>query len=228
MVEGKVFTEIPVVFNATKSYDVDGNITKYLWSFGDGTAAEGVVVNHTYTYPGNFTVKLEVVDDKDGKRTVSYPILVEKPYCILSINKGWNLLSFPVLPEEEDIRKVLPVSELMVTSIYEWNLAQKCFVKSQKIKPGVGYWVYSAGSNPYLKIEGKPLLNLTINLHKGWNLIGVPLLPQNVTITNENVQVIFYTWDNKKNLFVETESLEAGKAYWVYASEDCIITIGPS
>ena len=54
----------------------------------------------------------------------------------------------------------------------------------------------------------------------------MPLLPQNITLSNENVQVTFYTWDDKKNIFVEAENLEAGKAYWVYASGDCMITIG--
>ena len=32
------------------------------WDFGDGTVAEGVLVDHTYTMPGSYTVTLRVGD----------------------------------------------------------------------------------------------------------------------------------------------------------------------
>src|SRR5579872_2235205 len=32
----------------------------YLWDFGDGTSTHGATTNHTYTHPGNFTVRLSV------------------------------------------------------------------------------------------------------------------------------------------------------------------------
>ena len=38
-----------VWFDASDSYDPDGEIVDYLWDFGDGTSDEGVVVSHEYT-----------------------------------------------------------------------------------------------------------------------------------------------------------------------------------
>ncbi|HDI23872.1 MAG TPA: PKD domain-containing protein, partial [Thermoplasmatales archaeon] len=50
-------------FNASKSYDPDGEIVNYVWKFGDGKVAYGKVVEHAYSESGTYNVTLEVVDD---------------------------------------------------------------------------------------------------------------------------------------------------------------------
>ncbi len=57
-----------ITFNASSSwtFDPDAAIISYDWSFGDGTNGTGVITNHTYLSPGNYTVSLEVTDS-DGK-----------------------------------------------------------------------------------------------------------------------------------------------------------------
>jgi len=52
-----------VTFNASTSYDPDGSITKYEWSFGDGSNDTGISVEHTFTAGGTYTVVLNVTDD---------------------------------------------------------------------------------------------------------------------------------------------------------------------
>ncbi len=54
-----------VVFNASASSDMDGTITTYSWSFGDGAFGEGRVVEHAYLTNGTYRVAL-VVTDNDG------------------------------------------------------------------------------------------------------------------------------------------------------------------
>jgi hypothetical protein len=61
----KGFVGDAIVFNGSKSYDSDGTIVAWNWSFGDGTAANGVVVSHVYTAAGTYTV-LFTVTDNDG------------------------------------------------------------------------------------------------------------------------------------------------------------------
>jgi len=51
-----------IVFNASDSTPNGGNITSYEWVFGDSTQGQGVVVNHTYTDPGEYNVTLIVTD----------------------------------------------------------------------------------------------------------------------------------------------------------------------
>lgn len=52
-----------VTFNASTSYDPDGSITKYEWNFGDGSNDTGILVEHTFTAGGTYTVVLNVTDD---------------------------------------------------------------------------------------------------------------------------------------------------------------------
>jgi len=63
-----VFTGTIISFNASSSYDPDGYIANYLWDFGDGTNATGILANHAYAGNGTCTVTLNVTDD-DGTST---------------------------------------------------------------------------------------------------------------------------------------------------------------
>ncbi len=53
------------LFDATQSYDSDGTIISYTWSFGDGTAASGTTATHSFTDAGVYSVTL-AVEDNDG------------------------------------------------------------------------------------------------------------------------------------------------------------------
>lgn len=68
-----------VTFNASASYDPDGNITKYAWDFGDGTTGCGMIVNHTYTASGAYIVTLTVKDDRCLENKRSVIVSVSKP-----------------------------------------------------------------------------------------------------------------------------------------------------
>ena len=52
----------PVLFDASKSRDPDGDPLSYLWEFGDGTAAMTAKATHAYTRTGDWTVSLTVRD----------------------------------------------------------------------------------------------------------------------------------------------------------------------
>jgi len=54
-----------ISFNASSSYDPDGNIASYEWDFGDGNTSSGEIVTYRYTTAGTYIVNLTVTDD-DG------------------------------------------------------------------------------------------------------------------------------------------------------------------
>jgi len=58
-----------VEFDASESYDSDGEIVRYLWDFGDGAASEEMITTHTYTAPGVYEVWLYVYDDEGAFAT---------------------------------------------------------------------------------------------------------------------------------------------------------------
>jgi len=68
--EGEAEVEQEVVLDANGSYDPDGNISAWLWNFGDKTAASIPVVRHKYKDAGIYTVTLNVTDN-DGLSSVA-------------------------------------------------------------------------------------------------------------------------------------------------------------
>jgi PKD repeat protein len=52
-----------VGLSAQPSKDVDGQITSYAWTFGDGTNGTGITNFHSYSKAGTYRVTLTVTDD---------------------------------------------------------------------------------------------------------------------------------------------------------------------
>ncbi len=79
-----VFTANPVTgvapltvsFNAGASTDIEGTITSYSWSFGDGAAGSGAQTTHTFTAGGTYIVSLIVTDDSGGTDDTTATITV--------------------------------------------------------------------------------------------------------------------------------------------------------
>ncbi len=61
---GFYYVGVPIRFQST-SYDPDGYITRYEWTFADGSTALGPDVYHTYYQAGEYYVR-HVVVDNDG------------------------------------------------------------------------------------------------------------------------------------------------------------------
>ena len=51
---------LEVFFDASGSYDPDGDISSYEWDFKDGTTGTGETVNHTFNSTENYDVELTV------------------------------------------------------------------------------------------------------------------------------------------------------------------------
>lgn len=59
------FVGVPIMFDASGSYDADGPITSYSWNFGDGSAtliSNGPIAMHKYAAPGTYPISLTVSD----------------------------------------------------------------------------------------------------------------------------------------------------------------------
>jgi len=59
-------------FDGQGSWDPDGSVVSWAWTFGDGTSGSGATSSHTYkTRPGTYSVTLTVTDNLGGKGTRS-------------------------------------------------------------------------------------------------------------------------------------------------------------
>jgi peptide/nickel transport system substrate-binding protein len=83
-----------ITFDGSNSSDIDGEIVKYLWTFGDGTNATGKVVTHSYSKSGVFSVTLNVTDDDGAHGTNSTKISV--------LSKDVKFIATPDRPYEKE------------------------------------------------------------------------------------------------------------------------------
>lgn len=60
-----------VPFSGNGSFDPDGSISTYSWSFGDGGTGAGVSPTHTYASAGTFAVTLTVTDNLGAQTTAT-------------------------------------------------------------------------------------------------------------------------------------------------------------
>jgi PKD repeat protein len=64
-----------VRFDGTGSYDPDGSVSAYSWTFGDGSYGTGYAVSHTYGRAGTYSAGL-VVTDNDGRTSLPVSLLI--------------------------------------------------------------------------------------------------------------------------------------------------------
>jgi len=65
------FPQQTIRFDATASYDPDGQIVSYAWTFGDGTTGTGALTAHRYDVSGTYDVTLEIRDDAGAVQRAS-------------------------------------------------------------------------------------------------------------------------------------------------------------
>ena len=68
--------EDTITFDASSSYDPDGNITAYNWDFGDGNTSSGEIVTYRYTTAGTYTVTLTVANNEGETNSISKDIFI--------------------------------------------------------------------------------------------------------------------------------------------------------
>jgi len=64
-------------FDASSSWDPDGQIASYNWNFGDGTTGDGHQVTHTYAGAGTYNVTLTVTDNQRATSTRTASVTVQ-------------------------------------------------------------------------------------------------------------------------------------------------------
>lgn len=79
---------LTVDFDASASFDPDGQIQSYHWEFGDGSTGTGATVTHTYSRAKIFTVTLTVTDDAGATSSTTKTITVPSTVCDAVVSGG--------------------------------------------------------------------------------------------------------------------------------------------
>ncbi|MBN2543838.1 PKD domain-containing protein [bacterium] len=105
---------LTVTFDGSNSFDPDGNIIKYQWSFGDGVISPDITTSHLYQNEGVYVAKLKVTDDNNNTATSSIGIFAKR---------------------EEDIKAVLTLSPIMVKARGQGIINAACQVYTNSQDP---------------------------------------------------------------------------------------------
>ena len=105
----------------------------------------------------------------EGGRAKQYAVIYGELEFELGLHYGWNLVSFPITPRHTKLDETLNQSSLRM----DLGLGPvHGYEKSKGIKARKGYWMFGVGDETTVKISGDAIINHTIGLSGGWNLIG--------------------------------------------------------
>jgi len=74
--EDEIMTFDEISFDASASYDLDGNIINWTWNMGDLSILYGPHVNHSYSDDGPYTVTLSVTDNDGALNWAAFIVVV--------------------------------------------------------------------------------------------------------------------------------------------------------
>jgi len=110
-----------ITFDASSSYDSDGEIVAYEWNFGDGNADSGKVVTHSYVAEGSYTVTLTVTDNGGLTDSISKVVAV-KPLPPSIFDTGAPSNPYPSISGTHT-GNIIPSQDITVHKIYTYPCA---------------------------------------------------------------------------------------------------------
>ncbi len=153
----------------------------------------------------------------------------------INVQSGWNMISLPWQRNKVSIEKALSGISWTKAMVYinnKWYVYNK--ERDAKYNLGfpeidntMGIWVECTENGV---IDGPDWnRSTTIELHKGWNLVGYP------STHAKKVSDVFYripwryleTMDESGNMqhLSISDYMQTGKAYWIYVTSDCTWTV---
>jgi len=196
-----------VMFNASASYDPDGNVTNYTWDFGDGKKGYEKIVNHSYAVYGEYTVTLKVEDND---------------FCFNSTTTSVFVNAVPTINIEENVKEIYTNENTTFGAsaydpdgwivTYEWDFEDDGVFDSSSDKTGIACHTYTnsgvytaifrATDNKYAYTEGRvtvivhnraPNANIDANRTEVYTYEDIAFSASEST--DADGEIINYTWN---------------------------------
>ena len=154
-----------------------------------------------------------------GVTTKFYTIRWIRNSYTFDLQAGWNLISLPLIPENNELASLFPDSEIAYSYI------DGSYEIANALEPGFGYWINIPQAETY-KIYGKPFIDYSLTLSVGWHMLGALSEPANIkTEPARAYSVIFAFVDG---LYQEVDEIKPGLGYWINITETCEFILNKS
>jgi len=170
-----------------------------------------------HTYPGIFAMSSHrfdtppfVTTDHMGFRVVTRSVSID---IGVEYQSDWNLVGLPLEVEDASYNLIFP--ESIEGTLYSFDDG---YILETSFTQGEGYWLRfeSAGSTT---ITGTPVIELTISLNEGWNLIsGLSGDISIYSVLDPDSIIVSGTLYGFSGGYVETDMFVPGRGYWIRAN----------
>jgi endo-1,4-beta-xylanase len=185
---------------------------------------------------GSINRKVRTRLDGDSSINVSIDTSSQLSTATIGLDKGWNLISFPIAPISQDIAVLFAPLGDACQSVFAYKEgAYLSYVPGSStsalktVQSGMGYWVYMKESGA-LKIEGT-IAPKRLELPSGWNLTGYnSMTASDIDQALSSIKgkyTAVYAYDTKTMRYVgyvpegqsDLKTLQPGGGYWIFMKE---------
>ena len=152
---------------------------------------------------------------------------------------GWNLISVPVLPNDQNASAVIGDD---AASFFFYEYKNGDYFSAITVERNKGYW-FGIEANTTVDVTGKPrITDDTLSISAGWNLVGSPFLKKypksaikyskdGVTVSADSavnrgwIQNSFYNYNTTNSAYESADTLSFWNGYWLAALTDGVKSI---
>ncbi len=126
---------------------------------------------------------------------------------------GWYLISLMNAVSEDSLASLLPVG----SQAFCWNPVNRIYEPAETLNFGRGYWLGVASPVTVVR-AGEMKLERRDHYLPGWHLIGGlhrTLGLDEIYVSPRGAMAGMYNWDQEKNTYMLTDSLQPGQGEWI-------------
>ncbi|CAD7774464.1 MAG: hypothetical protein KBONHNOK_00716 [Candidatus Methanoperedenaceae archaeon GB50] len=153
-----------------------------------------------------------------------------KPLC-----EGWNLISLPLVPENNSAGAVL--SGVSCDAVYRYNATSKQFEVADVMNPGTGYFVHATADCTW-EYSGTPYTSMSISLEHGLNMVGWLNCSMDISDALSSISGRYHyvaRWNATAQrfevynprapaVFNDFTTIDRGRGYFISAREECTLS----
>jgi len=189
-----------------------------------------------------------ITETNEGNNKAYKTIVLNAP---IHLESGWNLVSFPYLVTDPSIVVIFDSMNGDYDIVQNFNASENwdswkhyhtgkslSFNDLNHLDNKKGFWIHvtEAGGTDLAVAGTIPSTPQTVELKKGWNMVGYPSSTSRVRVDALNNLVfgseiaVIQFYDIGSGMIVSLgsgDNMEPGKGYWMHATQDCDWIVNP-